>query len=57
MLEEQRLWEKFIGDMSIINIHNGKGVKKRERKEGALGKQKGLSINRLINEVMPQSAH
>ena len=57
MLEEQRLWEKFIGDMSIINIHNGKGAKKRERKEGALGKQKGLPINRLINEVMPQSAH
>ena len=57
MLEEQRLWEKFIGDMSIINIHNGKGAKKRERKEGAFGKQKGLSINRLINEVMPQSAH
>ena len=56
MLEEQRLWEKFIGDMSIINIHNGKGAKKK-RKEGAFGKQKGLSINRLINEVMPQSAH
>ena len=33
MLKEQRLWEKFIPDMSIINIHNGKeaNAEKKER--------------------------
>ena len=51
MLKEQRLWEKFIPDMSIINIHNGKEANAEKKKER---KQKGLSINRLINEVMPQ---